>query len=75
MKAALAPILPSLIACMKAQGVPLPTSPTTKQVRQAFVSLPLASQQSVFTACEHLLPESVRQVITNDMAKEKEAAK
>lgn len=74
--AALASILPSLITCMKAQGMTLPSaSPTGKQVRQAFRTQPLASQQRIFTACEYLLPEAVRQVIINDLAEEKEMAK
>lgn len=70
-QAALAADLPSLISCMKAQGMPLSASSTGKQVRQAFRALPLASQERVFTACEHLLPASARQVIAHDLAAEK----
>jgi hypothetical protein len=74
--AALASILPSLITCMKAQGMTLPSgSPTGKQVRQAFRTLPLASQQRIFAACEYLLPEAARQVVIRDLAEEKDLAK
>jgi hypothetical protein len=75
-QAGLDALLPSLVTCMKAQGMSLSSSSSTgKQVRQAFVALPLASQERVFTACEHLMPASVRQVITSDLAAEKAAAK
>jgi hypothetical protein len=72
---ALAAILPSLITCMKAQGLALPASPTGKQVRQAFRTQPLATQQRIFTACEYLLPEAVRQLVLNDLAEEKDMTK
>ena len=73
-QASLEALLPSLITCMKAQGMPLSGSSTGKQVRQAFRALPLASQEHVFTACEHLLPANARQVIANDLAEEKRMA-
>lgn len=74
-QAALEAILPSLTTCMKAQGMPLASSATGKQVRQAFVALPLATQERDFKACEHVMPASVRQVIANDLAEEKAMAK
>lgn len=73
-QASLEALLPSLITCMKAQGMPLSGSSTGKQVRQAFRALPLASQEHVFSACEHLLPASAREVIANDLAGEKRVA-
>jgi hypothetical protein len=66
---------PSIIACLRDHGVPVTSKSTNKQVRQAFVALPLASQESVFSACEHLFPASVRQTIAQDIAQEKELAK
>jgi hypothetical protein len=74
-QASLEAILPPLITCMKALGMPLASSATDKQVRHAFVALPLASQERVFKACEHVLPASARQVIANDLAAEKGMAK
>jgi hypothetical protein len=59
---------------MKAQGMRLSVTSTGKQVSQAFRALPLASQEHVFTACEHLLPASTRQVIANDLAEEQRMA-
>jgi hypothetical protein len=73
-KASLEALLPSLTTCMKAQGMRLSASSTGKQVRQAFRALPLASQEHVFTVCEHLLPASARQAIANDLAAEKRVA-
>lgn len=73
-QASLQALLPPLITCMKAQGMPLSGRSTGKQVRQAFRALPLTSQEHVFTACEHLLPASARQVIANDLAEEKRMA-
>jgi hypothetical protein len=62
---------PSIIACLRAQGVPAASTSTDKQVRQAFVALPVTSQERAFTACEHLFPASVRETIAKDIAKEK----
>jgi hypothetical protein len=62
---------PSIIACLRAQGVPVASTSTDKQVRQAFVALPVTSQERVFTACEHLFPASARQTIARNIAKEK----
>jgi hypothetical protein len=73
--ASLAAYLPSLITCFKAQGVPVTSKSTGKQVRQAFRALPLASQERVFTACGHVLPVSARQVIAKDLGVEKEMGK
>lgn len=74
-QAGLQAVLPSLVPCMKAHGMSLSSSSTGKQVRQAFRALPLASQERVFSACEHLLPASARQVIASDLAEEKQMAK
>jgi hypothetical protein len=62
----------SVTACLKTHGAALPAGATAKQVRNAFRALPLAKQQSAFTACESLLPVLVRQIIQQDLAKEKE---
>lgn len=70
-RAGFAAVLPSLIACMKAQDMPLTSASTDKQVRQAFRALPLAGQERVFKACEHVLPASARRVVAQDLAKEK----
>jgi hypothetical protein len=74
-RASLAAYLPSLITCIKAQGIPVTSKSTGKQVRQAFRALPLASQERVFTACGHVLPVSARQAIAKDLAAEKGGAK
>jgi hypothetical protein len=74
-QASLEAILPSLITCFNAHGMTLARSATGKQVRQAFIALPLASQERNFTACEHLLSLSARQVVANDLAAEKGMAK
>jgi hypothetical protein len=64
-------LLASVAACLKAHGVPLPAGATAKQVKKAYRTLPLARQQSVLNACGSSLPASARQVIQQDLDKEK----
>jgi hypothetical protein len=67
---ALLAILPSIVGCLQANGVSVTATATAKEVRKAFVAMPVASQLQVFTACEHLFPAAVRQEIQNDLTHE-----
>jgi hypothetical protein len=64
-------VLQKLVNCMKSRNVTFSQARVTeKEVRDAFRSLSVARQQSVFAACGPILPESIRQAVRQRMTEE-----
>jgi hypothetical protein len=68
-----AALLASAISCLRAQGLAVADSASLKQVKATFSALPVAKQQSDFTACGPLLPAAIRQQVAERIADEEAA--
>jgi hypothetical protein len=68
-----AALLASAISCLRAQGLAIADSASLKQVKATFSALPVAKQQSDFTACGPLLPAAIRQQVAERIADEQAA--
>ncbi len=68
-----AALLASAIRCLRSHGLAVADSASLKQVKLAFGALPVARQQSDFTACGPLLPATVRQQVQERIADEQAA--
>ena len=68
-----AALLASAISCLRAQGLAIADSTSLKQVKATFSALPVAKQQSDFTACGPLLPAAIRQQVAERIADEQAA--
>ncbi len=68
-----AALLASVIRCLRTHGLAVADSAPLKQVKTAFKALPVTEQQSDFTACGPLLPETIRQKVAERIADEEAA--
>jgi len=51
----------AVVQCLTSHGMAVPVAATARQIRAAVVALPVAQQQSLFTACASLLPPTLRE--------------
>jgi len=60
----------AVVLCLTSHGMDVPVAATARQIRAAVVALPVAQQQSLFTACASLLPPTLREKLQALIAQE-----
>ncbi len=60
-------VLARVTACLKNNGVSVPSDATAPQLGSIFLALPKAQQEKVITVCGPLLPERIRTQIEQEV--------